>query len=168
MTPLNLTTILLLPLIDDKQTLSFKELTGIKNTPFDCCYNVDINRPYNDCNIFMLFKQTCDEHYVKIMQNITKNKNYDKTVSYKINNKYYYNHIFKIPEKFVEDYFNLIDRRYNKVSKDALTKIKTYWSNIKLEVDIDFILLNGTNKINDVVPENEIDYTFCKNIETYL
>ena len=105
---------------------------------FNDSYIADMKRPEYDDKILLVFYLELfkdDEIYnEKVNKLILKNIEAKQITSY-IDGDYFV-YVYDIPEQFIEDYFKVIDSKYNETSKDYYNKLMIFWEYDKKLSDV--------------------------------
>lgn len=128
-------------------------------------YIQDINRPYLEDKIFIVFEYD-PKVYSEVNNEMTSNSCYFTKYDLHINNKYYIEYVFVIPPKHNITIKNIIDGKFNYISSEYKTNIISFWGNIDFSYLKD--LLKNPKDLLDIVSledRNEIitEEDYCEN-----
>lgn len=111
-------------------------------------YIQDINRPYLEDKIFIVFEYD-PKVYSEVNNEMTSNSCYFTKYDLHINNKYYIEYVFVIPPKYNITIKNIIDGKFNYISSEYKTNIISFWGNIDFSYLKD--LLKNPKDLLDIV-----------------
>ena len=144
-------TIYLLPLIANNQ-FTISQFDPIDST-FVNAYNQDINAPYLQENIFLLFKYSLDDYYVKTHKLLEPAEGYITDSMYTIDGKDYLVYKFNIPADFIEDYKHIVNGNYKYLSDKCKQTIVNFWEN-KREFLYSAFKQTNNIELQDIIGEN--------------
>jgi hypothetical protein len=127
---INKSLLLLLPLISNENE-DWTEYTGEyklsedRNTSFVNGYYSDVNRPYMEECIHLMFETEIDIKFDLKKKEL--NENYQSKYLTKIDDKFYMIYSFKIPDRFKRDYKLMVKGKYSKLDDETKTKIVDFW-----------------------------------------
>ena len=122
-------TIYLLPLIAEDneiwasyngEVILHKSITNFINV-----YNKDINKPWLDSHIFILFKSGYDGEFDRT--SLKKKKNYSTNYSYRIKGEFYDVYVFSVPNEFKYSYNTILEGNVSLLIENVKKKILRFW-----------------------------------------
>lgn len=92
-------------------------------------YLSDINKPYYDQHIFIVYKvpNKCTTEYIQQCIKLTKNSNFVKEYNYIYNKETYVIFCYKIPDNYYRDYKLILDGKYSEINEVYKKKILKFW-----------------------------------------
>ena len=119
-------------------------------------YIQDINRPYLEDKIFIVFEYD-PKVYSEVNNEMTSNSYYFTKYDLRMNNKYYIEYVFVIPPKHNITIKSIIDGKFNYISAECKINIISFWGNTDLSYLKD-LLKNPKDLLNIISLEerNEI------------
>ena len=121
--PYNKATKYLLPMFDSKSSFIFDD----EHFVFINVFYKDIDRPYLDNHIFILYEIKACTETVSSYLKIKKLKQYRSSYNFVYNNRTFMVAIFTIPLKYKKDYKNVINGKYSETSIEYKEKVLSYW-----------------------------------------
>lgn len=115
-------------------------------------YIQDINRPYLEDKIFIVFEYD-PKVYSEINNEMTSNSYYFTKYDLHMNNKYYIEYVFVIPPKYNITIKNIIDGKFNYISAECKINIISFWGNMDLSYLKD--LLKNPKDLLDIISLEE-------------
>ena len=101
---------------------------SIITNSFENCYIYDINYPYIEDKIILVYNSDIHEdNYIKLYSNLIDNTNYHSSYTFYSNgNKEKY--IFTIPPKLRRDYKLILEGKYSQISETYKQQILSFWN----------------------------------------
>jgi len=127
---LNSSLLFLLPLVAEKGE-TWLDYTGAKNLystrddSFVNGYNIDINKPWLDRHIFLLFEAAIDLDLP--LSKLRRNENFKSKYTVKINKVFYVIYAYRIPDEKEKSYRHILDGDYRHISGDDKADIISFW-----------------------------------------
>lgn len=140
-----ITTMFLLPLILDSKDILFKYYGFIN------AFIEDINRPWLDNHIFILYKVSSVSN--TIQEEFKKNKWYYDTKNIIIDGEYYEEYIFVVKPELKEIVNNFKNYSYNILTTDDKIKILKFWN--CFDFDHIYSLLSEDNEPKNLIEDRK-------------
>lgn len=120
---LNNSLLYLLPLVKDEGTNWHNYIQDMDM--LDNAYSEDINCPWLVNHVMLLFKSNTGLIFVDRFSR--KAEYFTRKYQIKINNKFYVEYIYEIPEEHAEDRLKILDGNVKNISESAKVKIMEFW-----------------------------------------
>ena len=127
---LNKSMVFLTPMIANGRRFEFfyGNVINFKNSPFFInCYYKDINKPWLNEHIFLVYKLVLSKDFILLEQQLRRMPHWVTDYSYIQNGCDYVIHVFKIPDEYKNDYLLFKQGLYSQLNNNYKIDILRFW-----------------------------------------
>jgi len=167
---INTSLLFLLPLVarENENYLDYTQASNLfskRDDSFINGYNKDINKPWLDRHVFLLFNAAIDPMLSQYW--LKSNENYTSNYAIRKDGIFYQIYSYRIPDKYEDDYKKIIEGQYKDISDETKAVIINFW-----ETNTNSLLFNSmygkSSVLGKIESEDIEEVDFIKSKEEIL